>query len=460
MPRHTPVQSLLDKCIEKLAADDTTAHDFDSIAALQHGQISLEILKKKLVPYNNLKKHQIDGLLSRRLSVIHRMNTETEETFYASDDVVIEILKTIGAKKLPLKRFSMQNRISIDINLLLPAFSQVQEIVFSSSIQINSESLKVLKKFNRLKFLSIMYMDELKAKELVNFFLTEMNSLKRLNVSGINVANAICRLRRMDPNFSSSITRVFVNLRHDNLENDIDFQLDEVISGMKEIKIISIGASNAEKYCDFNCLNTAKANLEDLGIQGPIEYGLNNTFRVIEYHGKTLTQVDFYRVNDLDLIHFLHHCPHLEKLSIFNCSLLNGNINMQLDSLRKLTRLHIFYYHFGGYNDIKENFWLVLLAKAKMLKSLDLRGFYGTYLQSALKKVYKRHNFPSLNDFRLINVNDITLTDLLPMIEHSKNPLKQVIIENCNDIAIDDLNKYKERMISKFGNVNIHNEDV
>ena len=259
----------------------------------------------------------------------------------------------------------------------------------------------------------------------------------------------------MDPNFSTNINNVFINLRSDN---DIGTQLDEVVSAMKEIKRINISASNAENVCDFSCLNTTKASLDFLMIQGRTEYGLsNNIFRVIEYHGKTLTIVHFSNVSNFNLTHLLHHCPHLMDLSLDTCSLLDDDdVHMRLDPLKEMRELMIVNYSGNVNVNINEYCWLALLAEAKKLNYLDLTGYDGKNLKRALKKVYKRHNFPSLNHFGLTNVNALTLTDLLPMIEHSKNPLEQVIIHNCNDIGIDDFNNYEERMTSKFGNIYIH----
>ena len=123
---------------------------------------------------------------------------------------------------------------------------------------------------------------------------------------------------------------------------------------------------------------------------------------------------------------------------------LKGNNNLRpLEPLKNLTTLTL---DATNSFNITEDILTALLSEATKLESLFLWQFNGSNLKKALKKIYETHKFPSLNRFDLYRVNRLTLEDLLPMIEDSDNPLKQVSISYCDDISEEDIKHYKRRV--------------
>ena len=452
MPRimeKPPVKPLLDQCIEAVAADDTIEHDFASIAALQHGQISFEILKKKLLPHNNLKRHQIDGLVSKQLCVIKEFYTykpgrlysdydglnrhciSGDEIDYGNDELVQEILETIAAKKCPLKIFHILTKLCIDIKMLLPAFTKVQEVDLFDT-PFDEDSLKTLKDCSNLRSLRATAITL--REDVHDFIIKEFKNLK--SAPSDNLYNVISRLRKSDPNFSTSINSISFFMGS-------DVQLDEVISAMKEIETIYIHTDHEEDRRNLSCLNAIRTGLKTFIIQGRLDYGVNYIFKVIEYHGKTLTQIDFTEVA-IKISHVIYHCPHIKELLLEDCTVLDSNTQMKLVALKNLTKIR-FYSHFS-LMDMNETCWRALLADANNLEALMMLGIDGTSLQKALKTVYTRHNFPSLKRLYLVKVNCITFKDIQPMIEYSENPLRYVFIDSCPDVDKDGFASYKQRI--------------
>ncbi len=435
-------KSLQELCIKALAADNTIDHDFDAISGLQQGQITFDILRRKIITYKNLKKHQIDGLISKGLSQFKVYYNWIDYPGNYGQDLIHEIVKTLGAKKCPLRKFCLSQLSACDINTLLPALHKVRKIAICNS-QLNSDVFKVLLKHCRdLRHLKLRCDIE---EDVIDFILTEFKSLNSFTTSKEGqVDSAICRLKRLDPTFSSSLNEIKVHFMHGTT-------LEEVISSLQELKSIFVSVPD-DSMPDFRCLNTAKSRLHELVItveHEEIVYDAHIS-EVIQYHGATLSKLYLELINDVNLAHIIRECPNVKDLHLGDCSYTLDNTPLSLKPLKKLTYLAIVTEDPVYLNNIiGENCWLALLGEATNLYELTLSDLNGTSLQSALKEVYKRHNFPALRHFTISKVNVITLTDLFPMIEYSDNPLRWVTILDCVDIDKGELKSYAKRVNKK-----------
>ncbi len=429
MSRPKAIKSLLDQSIETLAANDTIEHDFDSIANFQHGQVAFDIIiTKKLLTYKNLRWHQIRDLISKQLDRI--------ESFYVkhSDEKLgKQILETVAAKKCPLKIFDISTKWQIDIKALLPALTNVEQINTSAS-PINEDDIKALKSCHNLQHLTIT---KPLRRDTLDFILREFKSLKSLSMSD-DVAKAICRLRKSDPNFSTNLNVILVKLSH-------DVQLDPIVSAMPELNSLSLYTEHPDISPDLSCLHTNKVCLEILiagKATGFMDYVLHLS-KAMEYQGASLVSVDLNLTN-VDLAHLIHYCPHLVELRLDSCSYVDNCIKRKLSPHPNLSELDFCSYNGNRYQTIDEECWIALLTKN--LKDFSLHGFNGTHLQRALKTVVEMHDFPSLRRFSLEYVDVITLEDLLPVIDHLI--IENVCILECDDINQDDLARYKQRRVT------------
>ncbi len=193
------------------------------------------------------------------------------------------------------------------------------------------------------------------------------------------IVKAICRLRKADRNFTTSLNNITVK--------DDSKQLDKVIKAMRELKSVSIHLKKKNNF-DFDRLNVSKVKLEELQIWSHHSNCLHykHIRKTINYHSSTLTKVVlFFNIYKVDLAQLVLWCPQLEDICMFECQFLESDLS-SLKPLTKLTSLRLYVDPLKGWpvkgrQKIGRHIWHALLAEAKNLEMLLLDSFHGESLQ-------------------------------------------------------------------------------
>ncbi len=443
MPHLRAIKSSIEElCIEMLAKDKKVQNDFRCLSALPDPQIAFQVLKRKLNNHENLQIHHIDQLVSSRLQNVELVNWNDPDM-----KLMEELVKVLNKKKCQLETLKLywgnHEALYKTISDLLPSLGNLKEIGLSShgDFPYTNDLIRALGQCPSLQSLDFNMGFEKLEIHSIEFMLLKFKLLKRLFVMFSNgkINKALCRLHEADTSFSTGLESI---TWEPNEEDDLKFEA--AISSMVCVKRVNI--LKTDGITDLNCLirSTASIKMLNITLKSPNSLDYELIAPVIECHRDTLDEVIFECVENINMPHLIRHCPHLTLLDIeWNCSFIyNNNDEEEIPPSKKLLHLRISY----PIEQSDEKIWFALLSEATKLIQMVLIDFDGAILQRTLKKVYELHNFPGLMRLFLIEVDGITIKDLLPMIETSDNPLKRVCFEDCSGINKEELMAYKLRM--------------
>ncbi len=167
-------------------------------------------------------------------------------------------------------------------------------------------------------------------------------------------------------------------------------------------------------------------------------------------HGLKLSEMTL-KLSSIDVNAIVRLCPNLEKLSLQfclpqkpksrPCARLQQSPLPALP-LKRLKTLNLIYNELGF---VDKRIFSLLSCPA--LTSVRVDGANGRTLPTLLNNVLiERHAFPYLEELKLDRCRDITLEDLLPIIEDATNPLKRVSFNMCKGIHLKAVVEYQQRM--------------
>ncbi len=428
MPQLPTLQRI---CIDFIANDDTI-ESFDNLQVPP--ELAFNILKKKLhkaEPSNNIiRKSHINGLIKPGLKHFKifefKKLIENEEII---EEILLKLSEYLMTFVIYAKSCSWES-----FNVVIPKLKHARKISVNFYNDFPYDNLVfALKNCNNLKSLSFAKTYAKLKDDTMDFILEHFKSLNYLGVDENCICKAISRKTRIYPNFKTSLNHItLVTCRYDHPQET----LNHLVSSMSPIKSIDIYLNGLRfEDLDFSCLNESGPHIESIEMHN-VDYD-SQFAPIIEKHGPMVTNVTLDS-NNIDMNHLIRHCPNLMSTHLMG-HLTSETCIKPMKNLKKLAlSVHV---------PDSEEFWISLLEGCESIDDLYIHNINdGRPLQRAFKKIYEKHNFPKLKCFELSQVSNVTMNDLIPVLEYSAIPLKYVHITFCRDIKRSDFEAFKNRV--------------
>ncbi len=454
MPQLPSAESLRCHCVKFIAKDKKTKYEFHEIMP----NLAMEILNEKL-DLDNLKISEVKDLIKPGLK---KINIEIPE-----NELGLEIIKVIANTQQALN--DLQPNLT---NLALSPKSKIStrnpQYLLRGIMNYCETFLKNLKSFSLKlsKPIEALLNDDLDKERFIEvlrpcvnleyinidfqhsgFAKMALQTFKKLKI--FNVPSSMPSVHAcLRENFQLALNNLIYNSDRDQLQC-LGINVNYVIK-KKTFEIVKF---KVREETDLSSLKNMPPCIKVLYIcQDPNMYKFD-TDGIIMQHGATLKDIHFGHVSKVFLSTIIGHCPNLQTLNLTDFEhIIQHSV---ADPLNNLTQLTIQPLNPGL--SLSVNSWWCLLSQAKDLKMLELHRCDGIPLKKTLRDIYDIHHFPNLKIISVLGCVGLPLNSLLPIIEHSNNPLEWVDLTYEDDRAMNACLEYAERMTIFNFFIGIHN---